>query len=47
MTDKVATIPFWKHEYEMWKQRRNYKRILIAVTAVLTAASAACAIRKR
>lgn len=28
--DGLATIPFWQHEYELWKSKRREK-IIIAV----------------
>lgn len=31
--DGLATVPFWQHEYEMWKQRRTQHR-LIGATAL-------------
>lgn len=34
--DKVATIPFWKHEYEMWQQRKTAKKIILAAITTLT-----------
>ena len=35
--DGLSTITFFEHEYEMWKQRRSYKRILLAAAAVIIA----------
>lgn len=35
--DGLSTITFFEHEYEMWKQRRSYKRTLLAAAAVIIA----------
>ena len=29
----VATIPFWKHELEVWKHQKREKKLAIALTA--------------
>jgi hypothetical protein len=30
----VATIPFWKHEYEVWKHRKVEKKLAVALFTV-------------
>ena len=30
----VATIPFWKHEYESWKHRKLEKKLAVALFTV-------------
>lgn len=40
----VATIPFWKHEYEVWKHRKIEKKLSVALFTV-TAVSILLSIR--
>lgn len=33
--ERLATIPFWKHEYEKWLQKKTEKKIIIAAATAL------------
>ena len=35
MNKELATIPFWKHEYKLWQQKKSDRKIIIAAVTTL------------